>query len=372
MTGILPDVTDDSETRGQSDLHRLARRAGQTWTNLDTAAASGRAERHRLAEALTSRRLVPEDTSVVVFGSLARGEWTVGSDVDWTLLVDGPADEAHLTMAHDIRREIEAGGWKEPGRGGLFGGLAFSHELVHRIGGEGDSNRNITQRILLLLESRAPVRSDAVRERVLRALLSRYLADDFGYPMPPRAAARVPRFLLNDVVRYWRTMAVDFAAKRREREGAGWLLRNFKLRLSRKLIFAAGLAAAMSCLLRPPSALQRAENEKEEDYTAIMAEHLLAFANRTPLESIAWLALEFGAADRVVADIFDAYDAFLAVLSDDGKRKELAGLTPETMKAHPLFAETRTIGERFQTGLSDLFFATDSELTAATLRYGVF
>jgi len=75
-----------------------------------------------------------------------------------------------------------------------------------------------------------------VRTRVLRVLLKRYLVDDFGYAMPPKAAARVPRFLLNDLVRYWRTMAVDFAAKRREREGAGWGLRNFKLRMSRKLI----------------------------------------------------------------------------------------------------------------------------------------
>jgi predicted nucleotidyltransferase len=30
---------------------------------------------------------VPENTVVVFFGSLARGEWTSGSDVDWTLLV---------------------------------------------------------------------------------------------------------------------------------------------------------------------------------------------------------------------------------------------------------------------------------------------
>lgn len=33
-----------------------------------------------------------EDASVVVFGSVGRGEVTDASDVDWTLLVDGPAD----------------------------------------------------------------------------------------------------------------------------------------------------------------------------------------------------------------------------------------------------------------------------------------
>jgi predicted nucleotidyltransferase len=33
------------------------------------------------------RRIDSEDA--VVFGSLARGEFTAGSDIDWTLLVDG-------------------------------------------------------------------------------------------------------------------------------------------------------------------------------------------------------------------------------------------------------------------------------------------
>src|SRR5580698_11498030 len=38
-----------------------------------------------------------EDTSLVVFGSLARGEWTDASDVDWTYLIDGQANSDHLT-----------------------------------------------------------------------------------------------------------------------------------------------------------------------------------------------------------------------------------------------------------------------------------
>ena len=40
-----------------------------------------------------------EDTSLVVFGSLARGEWTSGSDLDWTYLIDGQANSDHLRIA---------------------------------------------------------------------------------------------------------------------------------------------------------------------------------------------------------------------------------------------------------------------------------
>jgi hypothetical protein len=42
-------------------------------------------------------------------------------------------------------------------------------------------------------------------------------------------------FSLNDIVRFWRTMAVDFASKQRDRAGEEWGLRNAKLRMSRKL-----------------------------------------------------------------------------------------------------------------------------------------
>lgn len=47
------------------------------------------------------RRFTNDDVDVVVFGSLARQEWTCGSDVDWTLLVDGQANSEHRTAAKD-------------------------------------------------------------------------------------------------------------------------------------------------------------------------------------------------------------------------------------------------------------------------------
>src|SRR5437016_8625696 len=48
------------------------------------------------------------DTSVVVFGSLARDEYTSGSDADWTLLIDGEADSDHLRISHKIASSIKS------------------------------------------------------------------------------------------------------------------------------------------------------------------------------------------------------------------------------------------------------------------------
>jgi hypothetical protein len=117
----------------------------------------------------------------------------------------------------------------EPGPTGTFGNMGFSHQLVHLIGGQEDTNKNMTQRILLLLES-VPIRAVNAHERVLKAIIQRYLEEEPYLVEGGRNRFKVPRFLLNDIVRFWRTMAVDFASKQRDRGGKGWGLRNAKLR----------------------------------------------------------------------------------------------------------------------------------------------
>jgi predicted nucleotidyltransferase len=125
------------------------------------AAASDAAARTRqdLDDVLSAAtpRYTSQDTSLVVFGSLARGEWTSGSDLDWTYLIDGQANSDHLIIAQEIQRVLNEhrGKFRPPGQTGTFGNMAFSHDIIHQIGGQHDTNRNTTQRILLLLESGA-------------------------------------------------------------------------------------------------------------------------------------------------------------------------------------------------------------------------
>jgi hypothetical protein len=155
---------------------------------------------------------------------------------------------------------------------GTFGNLAFSHDIIHQIGGQNDTNRNTTQRILLLLESATIGRNDQAYERVIRGVISRYLEEDTHLLTADSKRYRVPRFLLNDIVRFWRTMAVDFASQQRDRAGEGWGLRNAKLRMSRKLIFATGLLVCFSCNLDVD--LQTRISTREGDIRLNLVNHI--------------------------------------------------------------------------------------------------
>ena len=83
-----------------TQVEQLEQRLHADWSHLREARSAARERSAGLRKALAG--LDSEDTSVVVSGSLARGEFTSGSDIDWTLLIDGSADPRH----HDLFREI--------------------------------------------------------------------------------------------------------------------------------------------------------------------------------------------------------------------------------------------------------------------------
>lgn len=146
-----------------TSVHSLQQRLGVEWPAIAKAYSDTLAMRERLA-ALFSRRRA-SDTTVVVFGSVARFEVTSKSDTDWILLVDGSATPEHKREEHDVKHLLESEKFIEPGQSGVFGRFVGSHDLIHRIGGEDDLNSNTTRRVLLLLES-LPLGDRAAYDRV--------------------------------------------------------------------------------------------------------------------------------------------------------------------------------------------------------------
>lgn len=343
-------------------VFKLEERLGASWRNLRAAHGATASRLDQLSGKLQD--LVTEDGAIVALGSLGRFESTANSDIDWTYLVDGQANIKHQENAKEAERRIKDIG-TEPGPEGVFGVLAFSHDIVQYIGGRDDTNANLTRRILLLLESK-PVGRDDAHRRVVRAVLDRYLTDDYGWS---RRTARfgVPRFLLNDIARYWRTVAVDFAYKQRTRGNKGWALRSAKLRMSRKLMYAAGL---LYCFSLAPRDLDDTDAKAPSKAEAI--EQLWRLTGRTPMDLVAGA---FDDAEDAAGgkDVFGAYDEFLGILSDQTKRNSLKNLMPEQAPSDDLYQHIRQLGHQFQAGLNTLFLpGRPSRLRRLIEEYGVF
>lgn len=250
--------------------------------------------------------------------------------------------------------------------------MAFSHEIVHHIGGQADTNRNTTQRVLLLLEA-AALRDPndelgGPYARIVRQILNRYLVSDSNFHNKADNVSRIPRFLLNDIVRYWRTMCVDFAYKDWEQAGKKWAIRNIKLRTSRKLLFFAGLLMVFSCYKN--KSLQGSD-DPNDDYPLRLQKHLVSFVRSTPLNVLTWTLRDLGL-DDCCREFLHCYEMFLLKINDPEVRERLGQLSEKDVYDDTTFLDCREISHRLQLTLRKMCFEIESPLREFTFEYGVF
>ena len=132
----------------------------------------------------------------------------------------------------DVENAISAVVSIEPSPNGAFAKYVDRCDMLKNLGGAHETNETLTRRLLLLLEGEW-LSNDLEFGKFRRELLERYV----------RATPRdhqLSLFLLNDIIRYWRTMTVDYMYKTTE-DGKPWAIRNIKLVFSRKLMYASGL-----------------------------------------------------------------------------------------------------------------------------------
>ena len=328
---------------GASPLEDLAERANREFPQLFAA-------RRRTQEGLVERsdrltgRPHDQDASVVLMGSWGRGEVTKSSDDDFMLLVHGAerSDEDVEPSLDEIAEVFDS----EPGTHGIFGKPAFSERLVEDIGLDEDDNVNFTRRMLLMLESVPVTGTDAYRA-VRSEVLDRYV-DESIKPYRP------PRFFLNDVIRYWRTICVDFAGK--EHEGPKkWGLRNAKLRTSRKILFAGGLLPILECFRFDLPYIR----------TYLEAQLDLLPTDRIAESFLVHEAIEPG------ARMFGAYDEFVGRMDDVEFREELASVVRNNCAGSAAFADAQRLGHELQGGLLALLYET-RELPKVVRDYAIF
>jgi predicted nucleotidyltransferase len=303
------------------------------------------------SRAFLRTEIPPDDKplDVVFLGSPARREASPESDIDYLVIAHGlppGPDEMRNLLArvdHLIAEKLlpDAGNPQKnfgvPGSTGTFGRVISAPDLTERIGLEQDTNVTHTHRILILEESASVYQPERLA-RLKRVILERYLAD---YEVPK---VGVPRFLLNDVLRYWRTVTVDYQAKRWRDMDRDWGLRFLKLLVSRKLAF----AGALTSLFLP--ALTQSEAS---------ADFLEQQFSMPPLARLAQLHTVLnGQVDDALRTALQIAENFAAALQDGDFRTEAKTVQTraDMMKIAGPVKEMRDAAAELQDALEGIFF----------------
>lgn len=324
-------------------LTRLAEEENGSLSGLIQAKERSQVELLKL-RAICADLSLPNELGVAVIGSLGRHEMTVGSDIDFVVLsLAGEAAEEHRAAVAKI---LEANGYTLPGDRGPMAKPVHITTLREWIGRDAESTPILTQRILLLLESQS-LTNDTVWKQAREDLLRVYF-DEAPKDFQP------PRFLLNDVARYWRTVCVDFEGKMAARRNEGWVIRNGKLRTLRKMLFAGGLLPILEC-----------SRHSSAQIPSFVGERL----QLRPAERVAVAALECDGA-RHGARALGAYSAVLDILNDPDRRELLDRMNKDERDNSELWREVVELGDEFDRGLVDLLFET--ELAQAARAFAIF
>ena len=167
-----------------------------------------------------------------VNGSYARREATRDSDIDCFFLATNidihSLEEKQAKFQNVISGDL---GFRPPASGGIFDKPLPVND-IYQIGGEDDSNETLTKRMLLLLEGEWLINKRGF-DHIRKQLLEQYLYDAPGKD-------KICMFLLNDIIRYWRTICTDLEHKIRI-QGKARPIRIIKLRFSRMLLYVSGV-----------------------------------------------------------------------------------------------------------------------------------
>lgn len=232
--------------------------------------------------------------SVVATGSYGRLEATSGSDLDFYILREGADDKEEIKSIQSIiSGYLDKKGIKVPASDGHFNESVLSSDIITEIGGNKDSNARITRRVLFITEGRC-LFNERYFSGVKNQLIERYINDEIS-------EHQLALFFLNDIIRFYRTMCVDFENKTTE-GGKNWGIRNIKLVFSRKLLYFGGVVMAAETA-------QRTAKEKRIS--------MIKLSDMSPIERIRSV---FGDDSNRALDI---YSEFLMAMDDNSIRSML-------------------------------------------------
>lgn len=183
-----------------------------------------------------------KDICIYVTGSYARGEANKYSDLDLFLLKDGSSENFPISKIDKtlldaeliiITREMNFGEFSNDGQ---YLEIHHIDDILEKLGCAEDDYKNyFTARMLLILESH-PVFNKDLYNKMVKKIINSYFRDYHDHDKEFR-----PIFLVNDIMRYYKTMCLNYEHKRNRlttnkitKNKAH--LKNLKLKFSRLII----------------------------------------------------------------------------------------------------------------------------------------
>lgn len=282
----------------------------------------------RVREELRDDASLLEKHCLYITGSAARGEMSEHSDLDlFVIRLEGETrrlDDAPLTTA--ITRALRRMKKPDPSKDGQFVQPQLARELVKQIGTDRDDFYNhFTARMLLLLESK-PLYADGTYDGLIKMVLDRYWTNAATHTND-----HIPYLLVNDIIRYWRILLLNYEAKvgSEDLDSGSRRLASYKLRFSRCLTCFSGLMYLMARYRQDPN---------------LVCDVGVDMVQLSPLDRLQQIAaLEPDVAERI--DLLQSlYSKFLLETSDSPKADiEARFADPEYRKARS--AEARSFGD---------------------------
>lgn len=236
--------------------------------------------------------------SISLSGSFGRLDAGPSSDADFLILVDELSRRSRIKqIIQDIRERLLDLNLPMPNPHGLFSQPVDVISINETIGDAEDTLFKLARRMVLLLETKC-VYNERLFQKTIDEILQSYLKYQIREP------EKQPLFLLNELIRYFRSICVNYESKFWH-ENEKWAIRNAKLRHSRIFMYFGLLSLILNSSVK----------ENKQSY---IRDHI----NLTPLERVCHVYSDVGESD--VSQLLGPYNVFVENINNPEFRERLS------------------------------------------------
>lgn len=273
------------------------------------------------------------DLCIYTTGSYGRLEASENSDIDLFFIDTDSENQTSNIDKTLINAEVikicRAMNLPEFSKDGIYLSIHKLSDIKSELGSPADDFKNyFTSRLLLLLESQ-PVYNEELHTKCLEQIIESYYIDFHDHSENFK-----PIFLVNDIIRFWKTLCLNYEHRRRRKnkieEFSGNLIKNVTHSKNLKL----GFSRKLTCFSFILKLLDFKGTITQED--------VLKIAKSTPTERLFSLKENNGEVSNLIQNALDSYQWFID--KTQVPSKEMIEWISDTQNRNEAFAKSRKFG----------------------------